>query len=285
MAAFNRVFVTVGPTAGKLVEWRLSPYYQQEAVTLQFYVEVARTTGEWERLNADAPIENLCYYTDTTGYRYNVSNDIYYRVVMMDGTTEHVSAPAGTMGALNRHDWLIAKEVLRKEYLRMKKGPGIAGYLLIRREHGEVCTACTDWDTEEVVNTLCTECFGTGKVHGYYNAYYPYYMSAISGPSSQKDVVAPFGTEDTKVVQRRAIAYPRLEPYSLWVAGDTDKRYVIRRVTIDSGMRSLPLIYSVEMREIPMTGIEYQVPMEQTVEGGPAEGDESGWRLGIGELD
>ena len=282
---FDTVTVTVGPEGSKLVEWRLNPYAYRTGAALQFYVETARPGGEWTRLNPDEPLTDVCYYTDTTRYRWGVANDFYYRVVAVDGTTEHASQPASAMGALSRHDRLIAKEILRQEYVRMRAGAGIAGYLLLRREHGDACPECLDFDTEDPVNSLCSYCYGTGVRYGYYNAYYPYYVSRMQGPRSAKDVKEPHATEDIKGWTARALAYPRLEPYSVWVEGTTNRRFIIRTVAVAAAVGSTPLVYTLGMLQEATTSIVYQVPMEQTTPDGPEEDEANGWRIGISDLE
>ena len=284
--AFEDVAVYVTPENTKIVEWRLDRHFKFRSWPLQFFIEWARPAGEWTRLNPAAPLTDVCFYIDNNSYLCNTWDDIYYRVVAYDGVQTYASRPAHSMGALNRHTWLLARDLLRKEYLRLQKFIGTFGYLLRRREYGERCPVCIEFDIEDTANSQCTVCFGTGFVHGYYNAY-PYWMD-LSGTVDRKDVDIPFGVMDTQVRQGRGVAYPRVLPWDVWVHGSANSRFIVRSVTIGVDLQGVPLVYTpIELRQVPPTNIEYRIPMQvdygsSSSSAGPEVADTTqGWRRGI----
>jgi hypothetical protein len=218
-------------------------------------------------------------------------DNTYYRVIAYDGVCEYASRPIHTMGEHSRQDLLYAREILRKEFLRLRKFAGTRGYLLKKREFGTKCPVCTDYDTGEVVSgSTCLTCFGTGIVHGYYNAL-PFYLDFM-GPTSNKDVKEPFGLEDNQTVVARAMAYPRLDTYDLWVHGSSNRRMVIRQTQVISEIRTVPILYSLQLRVLPASDIAYQVPLQWTEptassssaasSAGPCDAlPDEGWRKGI----
>ena len=272
--AFDSVEVSITPNNTKLIEWRLNSKFEVTGSVLQFYVEVSRAAGEWTRLN-EVPITDICIYVDTAHYRCNLDNDIFYRIILSDGTNEYASVPAATLGVWNLHDLLIARDIVRKEYLVLKKYNGIEGYLLKRREHGTKCPSCRDWDVDLPANSHCEDCFGTGFTNGYYNAI-PYYVS-IEGVTSSKDVNEPFGTMDLKPRTGRCVAYPRLGTYDIWI-DNKNKRYLVRGVTTLVEIKGKPLVYSAVFHELPVGRVEYSVPLEQTP---PSSSTQGGWTSGI----
>jgi hypothetical protein len=281
VCAFKRVSVIVTPSNDKLIEWRLHSKYRYRSNCPEIYIEVARTGGEWCRLNPDVPLSNTCMFIDSTKYRCNKQNDISYRVVMIDGAFEVTSHPEPIMGLWNRRDIAIARDIIRKEYLRFRYVAS-DGFLLKVREHGEPCETCMDFDTETPIKSSCPECFGTKFKKGYYNAVE--FPVDLSGTTSQRDVQLPLGTTDNKQRLGRAIAYPRLDPYDVWVDAVRNKRYIIRKVTTAAELKGKPLIYQAEFHELPASAVEFCVPLEQF------EGTSStsaclvtpgGWRTGI----
>ena len=281
--AFERVWVTASPDGLKVIEWRLNKSFPLPAGTIEFYVEFARAAGEWTRLNPDSPETNTCVFVDPDPRRCGYANNEFYRVVMVVAGTSYHSTPEPTLGVWNTHDWLIARDVVRKEYLRLKRYAGVLGHLLKRREHGPKCTACLDWDTEDVVNTDCAFCYGTGYIGGYYDAI-PYYMD-LSGSATNRDVRQPFGESDNRKHTGRSVAYPMLNSYDLWVDGDKNKRYIVRQVEDTVEIKGRPLVYTSELRELPASSTEYSVPLEQdlTDEIGvaPDSPESAGWRRDI----
>lgn len=286
---FSRVYVTVTPNGTKLIEWRLSRCFLFPGDILRFYVEVAPSGGEWTRLNPGDPVENSCTYIDTGQYDCAMGNQWFYRVVANDGVTDFHSQPESMYGVWNRHDWLIARDVVRKEYLVLRKFTGTLGYLLKRREYGTPCTnpACLDWDTELPKISNCPLCFGTGFLRGYYDAI-PFWID-FSSAESAKDVVQPFGTMDPTTRAGRCVAYPLLDTYDVWVDADKNLRYVIRKLKTAVEIRSRCLVYTGEFNELPHGRIEYNVPLDQPPLPGssseapaPAQG---GWREGINYIE
>lgn len=285
--AFDQVDAYITPESDVIIEWRVNPRYQLLGPgPIRFWVEVAATLGTWRRLNT-VPVTSSCVYVDHCPVRDNV----YYRVILDDGSCEYASRPAHTMGEQSRTDTLITRDVLRKEYLRLRKFAGTRGYLLKRMEYGQRCPSCTDYDTGEVVSgSTCEVCFGTGTVHGYYDAL-PYYIDFM-GATSTKDVKEPFGVEDNQTVAGRAIAYPRLDTYDIWVHGSSNHRFVIRQTQVIAEIRMVPMLYSLQLRVLPFTDIAYRVPMQWEAQALAQESSSSaapacaaspveGWRQGI----
>jgi hypothetical protein len=288
--AFTRVEVYITPENGKIIQWWMDPRFEFNTPLSGFYIDWARTKGEWTRLNPGEPLRNICLYLDEDAYRCGMENDVWYRVVAVDSNdVEYPSAPAHTYGEMTKRDWLLSRDILRKEYLRMKKYAGTFGYLLKLRTHGEKCRECFDWDIEEpIAASTCTVCYGTGFVKGYYNAI-GFYMD-LSGVKVGGDINDPFGYEETRIRNARAVAYPWLGAYDIWVHGSANKRYVIRHAVTGAEMRSIPLVYfPIQLRLLPASDIAYQVPMYTPLD--PTDPEEQnfvsdkGWRQGIASED
>lgn len=281
---FKSVEVYVTPSNQVIVEWRMDRCFPLVDSAPVFYVEVARAGGEWTRLNPTEPVDN-CWYVDETKYRCSKDSDIFYRVVASDGAQEYTSHPESVLGVWNRHDMLIARDVVRKEYLLLQRYSGTRGLLLKRRNHGVPCSnpSCLDLDLEIPTSTSCPECFGTGFKNGYYNALV-YYID-IGAFVRGKDVQLPVGTVDPRQQLGRAVAYPRVDEYDIWVDADKNKRYVIREIEVLVALKNKPLVYKLKLHELPATSVEFEVPLEQAVpvddppvEPPPTQG---GWRQGI----
>lgn len=286
---FERVEVYVTPANEKIIQWWLDRCFPMDSAVPVFFIEVSRAAGEWERLNPDAPVADHCVYVDRTNYRCGKDNDVFYRVVAFDGTTEFVSQPEAMLGVWNKHDFLISRDVVRQEYLMLRKFTGTLGYLLKRRTHGVPCQnpACLDHDLKIPTTTACPNCYGTGFQNGYYNGL-PYYID-LSAFSSNKDVTQPIGTTDNRSRLGRAVAYPRVDEYDIWVDADKNKRYVIRgEVERLVEIKGKPLVYKLKLNEISVSNVVYRIPLEQNVpvpegesSGSPDLPKQGGWQRGI----
>lgn len=278
---FTGIDVYVTPVGTNLIEWSVNPCFPVPEGTILFYVEVARAAGEWFRLNPDTPVFNECVFVDPSTYKCNTRNDWYYRVIMSIEGEEFVSVPQAALGVWNRHDYLIARDIVRKEYLRLQKFAGTNGQLLKRRITGVVCTECVDWDTNQPTSPFCGGCFGTGFENGYYNGV-PY-MFDLNRTGSFADSNGTTGTNDTRKIRNgvRSVAYPRIDTYDVWVDADKNKRYIIWELDHAEEIRGKPLVYSVQLKELSGNRIEYQIPITQEPPDQNPTPTQGGWEDGI----
>ncbi len=258
---FKNISVVLSPqTKYSLVSWDLDPRFSPESGTYTFYVEAGYSAGNWTRLNS-TPIINQAYYLDTTSYKYGLIDNVYYRIVLIDNSAEYISVPENASGNLTTREFRIVKNILRQEYERLID-IGVSGWLLRRRHWGTVCASCKDFDLEhQVSKPNCFTCYGTGIVDGYYNAY-PYYIEFLGGSKSQIELKPPFGVEDTILRQGRCVSYPLISSFDIWVAANTDTRYIIRTVQTIAELKERPVIYTVALNEIPAGQIEYSIPLQ-----------------------
>lgn len=193
---------------------------------------------------------------------YGVHIDIYYKVMLQTADGTYESHPVRADGGLAKRDWLIAKEVVRKEHLSNVKGLGTKGYLLKRRGWGERCRECTDFSTGSVKNRNCYTCYGTGIIGGYYP---PIVSWARFNTYSRQIALEPgAGHVDNKHMQARFVAYPYLTPMDVWVNADNDERFILGDVgpiTVSASIRSKPLIQTIAMGLVPAGDILYAIPV------------------------
>lgn len=257
---FKYVDVYAAPT-GTQVNWQLNPEFHFDPIPTDFYVEYAKSGGEWTRLNT-TPITDLVY-VDTQKRRFNYRREASYRVIADDGSTEHASLPSTLDGVWNKHDWLIGRDIIRKEYLRLQRYVGTPGWLMKRRISGVKCDQCRDFDTDMVTSSVCPNCMGTGYQNAFYNAI-PFYMDFTT---SQKDI--DYGNGYTAepmghVRNVRAVAYPKVEAHDVWIAAQTGEKYLIRTVADSAAIRDKPLVYTLSMFDVSGIDVYDGIQLEQT---------------------
>lgn len=278
---FERVDAGIFPDGKFFVQWWVSPTFPFTTMPV-FYVDIATAVDNWQRLD-QVPVINNCVFVGDQLARCGSVDSTYVRVAALDGSTEYLSQPSKFLGELSRHDYTIARDILRKEYLRLKKYSGCEGLLFKRKQSGVKCPECTDWDvTSSPGKSQCKTCYGTGYVGGYYDGF-PFWMD-IGNDNSNRDINQPFGTTDMQVRTGRCVAYPTIEPYDMWQQAGTNKRFIIRKTQATASLKTMVLVYTVELNAIPYSGIEYSVPEHQDTvpyPGLPAESSKTGWRSGI----
>lgn len=219
---------------------------------------------EWaEHVNAD--FVQVGDGTDLT-VLYDDDNRVFsklphsvYRVRLETDTVISYSEPANITGNWNRHDYLIAREVVRREYVAMQRYTGTRGFYLARKVWGEICSACADYNTQEPTNSHCETCFGTGFVGGYNNADVFYLVEdRTGGREERQDSV---GVVTNKTQTARAIAYPYITSKDIWISAESDKRWSIEGQNELVAMRGIPIVYGLQLRLIEPGNIIYSVPV------------------------
>ena len=259
---FKDVTVSVAPDKSKIIQWTMDCRFRSIEQITGFHVDMSRG-GEWFRIT-EALITDMCLYVDQDKYRCGLRADIYYRVVAVDtALNEYKSKPTHIFQCWkDSAQWRIAREILRKEYLRLMKLPtGVEGMLLKARQHGPKCTECIDHDLEESLVECCSNCLGTGFVGGYYDAI-PYWLD-LSGTASQEAKTATFGVVNNKQRIARAVAYPQVSEYDIWVASKSNLRFVINKVESTGETLVVPLVYRLSIAELAQSDEAYNIPFHQ----------------------
>lgn len=155
--------------------------------------------------------------TDVLQYRHpdriaktNKDLEPFYRVRMAAGGRTFYSPVRGVYSSLPRDDYLIAREIMRKELLQMRKMSGVPVKLWKRVRTGTPCTVCTDPVTGEQLRANCPVCKGTRKVESYTG---PYDVWASFSPRQQfkkldNSTTELYGTTDQQVYELRMLGHP-----------------------------------------------------------------------------
>lgn len=271
---FERLTVVTMPLGGTLICWRLrdgfiatGPFY--------FYVETAPAgSNEWTPIN-DEPLIDTCCAMDTYQRYYDQLSYIYYRVRLvlpaeLDSITglpiEYVSQPHQGNGMWSRRDWLISRDIIRREYLAQRKRHNITsgGYILKRRRWGTKCTQCLDYDTGGTTQSQsCTLCYGTGFLGGYFTAIdFRFTFEAL--PNRRLALEDNVGLTNNIVKKARGVAYPHLDANDVYVRTDTGERYFVQTIANAAEYGGVPLVILAELRLAPNTDIVYTVPLDPT---------------------
>jgi len=239
---------------GTLIAWSLDQLFPITA-PITFTVENSKSgTGDW--LTVGTVVDDYSI-TDATQRIYGKLLRSFYRVSFVHGAITYTSDVEQAGGNLTGKDKMIAREIIRKEQLRFRLW-GMPGILMKRRQWGQKCTTCLDWDTGQVKDSHCDICFGTGFVGGYF-AGVDYTVSEVT-ESPRRQVTDPGrGQVIDQTLTTRGVNCPWLDTGDLWVDIDSDLRYVIQTIS-EVNIRGVTVLFPrVEMRLAPSTDIIYSI--------------------------
>ena len=157
---FDRVLVTPTITGSTLVTFHVDTQRFTEPGPWNFYLEWAENPHA-NFIQVAGPTTGSML-EDTEQRRFSKLPISVYRIRLEDANgVAHYSQPNLLGGDLNRHMWLLSKDIVRREFLRLQRFAGTPGKYLARKHWGELCSNCLDHNTEMVTNENCTECYGT----------------------------------------------------------------------------------------------------------------------------
>jgi hypothetical protein len=182
----------------------------------------------------------------------------FYRVKLVDAKqVVHFSQPVPITTVWDHADWRRMKEITRKEVL-VRRLAGTRGWLLKRRQFGATCD-CVDPNNNQIRDSHCVECYGTGIIGGYYSALE---FNQMKKPEQRmKRLTGDQGLVTTVLNTGDFLAWPQPEANDIWVNAYANKRFRIEGdVTVTADWRGVPLLMNLRLTELPTTDVIYEFP-------------------------
>jgi hypothetical protein len=260
---FERVFIKYSVEGTTRVEWVLSRLFtdkQPHTFTLQ---GAYSSTNNPQFSNIGLSATNTYFLEDDEKRIFAQTQDFYYRVKLVTPVRTYYSEIVSASKNLQFRDWRLSRDVIRKETLRHKKYTSLKGFLLKRKRYGSRCTTCTDYLTEEVTDSNCSVCKGTGITQGYFAAVPSYLELALHAAREEMDNVQAVGTKKEVVFQEcRMLGDPIPDSYDVFVDSGSDRRFIIHEVVAAAEMRGYPIVTKVNVRQANFSDIVYTIPLE-----------------------
>lgn len=241
-----------------LVSWALSPAFSDPgpytftlergySATDDGFVQIARTV--------DQP-----WLYDNSPVLPAQGTQVYYRVRLTSPGGEWVSQASPILSFWDPYDWKLAREIVRKELMLLRKRTGVKGWLFKRRLWGEKCPDCTT-AAGHVLDSHCETCYGTGIVGGYYDAFE--YWVALDAVVKEQKLSPEDGVTISKLESARGLAYPQPEAGDVWVQFGSDQRYTVQpKVEVVARHRGIDLVVKLGLLERPRSDSIYALPLE-----------------------
>lgn len=269
---FRRVSVDHMVHGTTRVWWQLDGAFN-DAGPYSFQLQYGRTglkdATDWK--NVGAPVVNGYTALDPAWRESGYDKTIHYRVVLTTAQSVYVSQAANCFGELPEREWVLAREIIRKEQVRNRL-VATSGYLIKPMRYGKLCKRCRDPLSKEVTDNSCPECSGTGFEIGFHPALAMqcWDLSPVS-INEQIDNELKGTTRDQPYVNARVIGFPALNKYDIWVNGTSDDRWVVDTIQVVAALRGVPIIYQVRLGLLPYSNPVYllEVGGEEVERQGP----------------
>lgn len=244
---------------GYTFKWELSSQ-NTEGKPWRFWVQQSET-GRDSWFDISPELTNVMRFTEEHREKFTPERKPYFRVRGLLGRQGQpvYSNVRDAYADLGRNDFLLVREIYRKELLQMRKKAGTPVTVWMAMQGGEPCTRCLDPITGEVLDSHCELCLGTGVVgaaHGPYDTW-----ATISQTKSYpKHGQAGDGVEDTRVHQIRMLgSWSGLKRKDLIIDTPSQRVYEIDKTVDLAELRRVPLAIQFEAHEVETGSVLYSL--------------------------
>lgn len=259
---FRRVSVNHAIEGITRVWWDLDPLFNDPG-PYGFQLQVGNVglsaAPDWE--DVGDPVAT--WYAEDTVKRPATGKRLitHYRVVLTTPLGTFVSNPVGCYGDLNEEDWVFARELVRKELLRVRRKAGVAGVLFKRYRTGTACPRCIDGPSGQVTDSKCPACGGTRFKVGYYPPL-PGQCWDLGGETinEKRTGTQVPGQSRNDVRRARIVAFPDLATEDVWADNGSGQRWIIQEpLTQIAVVRNVPVVVDATMVLAPYDHYVYRL--------------------------
>lgn len=249
-----RLHVLPDYSRGFLFSWEVGPGFES-GPPWEFLVQAGESeTGPWRDLSP--VLEGASMWRADGSARVGKSRALSFRVLLRTPDGVSASHPVSPYGDLGRKDFLIGRDVMRRELLHLREMAGVEVLLFRRSSWGPRC-GCVDPVTGQVRDSHCRRCLGTGKS--------PPYMAPVRAWASfsedSRHLVehsqGGLGMAEQKSFEARLLSSAPLDKNDVVHDVASGKRYYVDRVSVAAEIRRVPLVQNVVLNEIAVTDAAY----------------------------
>jgi len=258
--AIARLDVTPDYSKGFLFSWRLRGGFN-DPYPWKFRVQGALSqNGPWTDISP--ALENRVAWRAPGGLRVNKSDVIFLRLVLDTPEGHYESYVRTPYGDLDRREFLIGKEVMRKEVLHMSKLAGTECEVWSVANYGPRCPHCLDPITGQPRVGHCRYCLGTGFEHPYIGPFPSWCTFSENNQHQLSEGLDGNGMLEQKRFQVRMVNSVPVKKNDVVHDKGSGKRYYVNQVAIAAEIRRVPLVQTLVVDEIAVTDPAYKIGEE-----------------------
>jgi hypothetical protein len=254
---FTKVTVLPSYAEGFTFTWEISKGFA-DPLPWRFTVEEGPgSDGPWTALSPE--VVNIFAYVEIDKRRVLTKDLVlFFRIKLETPQGTYYSEVRTPYGDLNRREYLISRDIMRREVLQQRTMAGIQAILWVKNIYGLKCPFCRDPITGDITTTNCKYCLGTGYLPPYTG---PYHIWATFSPTSRNIEVKSDGEGLQQVYswQVRMIGFPYVKDQDIVVDLAQDKRYIVDGIQHLMEIRRISLVQTLRVLELPMSDPVYKL--------------------------
>ena len=261
---FTRLNILPNYTQGFTFLWEISQGVDDPAPWKFIVYQGHTSVGPWDAISP--PQINRLVWSETAKRVVGMDPVLFFKVVLTTPRGVYESAVRTPYGDLERREYMIVRDIMRRELLQMKKLSGVPVLILSRSVYGPKCTNCVDPITGDLLTSNCPICYGTGRAPGYHG---PYDMWATFSPLQRDTEQSGDGTgvRQPYTVSVRLLGFPYVKDQDILIDIREGKRYNVDGVTQLTEIRRIDIVQQFNARELPVTDPVYRIGLSNEGEG------------------
>lgn len=263
-APFLSVHIIPGYVDGFVFTWELTRNFIDPA-PWTFYVEQGPAVdGPWTVLSPG--LVGVAIWADNLKRVFNKNRVLFFRLRLVTTEATYYSEVITPYGDLPRRDYLIVKDIMRREILQQQKLSGVRAMLWCKSTWGTKCTACVDPFTGDIMTSNCADCMGQGIVPPYHGPYEIWVTFSTDQKNTEQSAEGAGLKQDYNWTVRM-IGFPYVHDNDIILDIASDKRYIVDGVANELEIRRVPVIQMIGVHELPVSDPAYKLNTSQEQEG------------------
>lgn len=252
--AITKVDVYPDYSRGFTFTWSVNPDLEEPG-PWEFLVQSGQSeTGGWRDISP--VLSGVSAWSSNGGIRVGKGYALFFRVLMRTGSGVHVSHVVTPYGDLGRQEFLIGRDVMRREMLHCRKLAGVEVDLYRQGSWGPWCP-CRDPVTGQVRDSHCPNCLGTGRLPPYHGPFRTWCLFSEDSRHSLEHAQGGMGMSEQRAFSARMVASVPLAKNDVVHDVRSGKRYYVDRPSIVAEIRRVPLVQSCVVNEVAVTDPVY----------------------------
>ena len=259
--AISRFSIVPDYCKGFVFHWALRGGFN-DRYPWRFKVQMGLTQeGEWHDLSP--VLENVYAWRAADPPRVNKSPVLFFRLVLDTPDGHYVTDARTPYGDLDRREFLIARDIMRREVLHMTKLAGVECDVWSIANYGPRCTHCIDPETGHSRDSHCRFCFGTGYDPPYRGPFRVWCLFSEDNQHKVAEGQEGNGVDEQKVFTARMISSVPVKKNDILHDAASAKRYYVQETQISAELRRVPIVQTLVVSEIAVTDPAYRVGGER----------------------
>ena len=243
-------------SSGFMFVWSVNPSFSAPSPWTFVVQEATAVDGPWNDISPE--LSGVMAWKESKRWIGTKGYELFFRVRMSAGGETYFSHTSSPYGDLSRRDYLIARDVMRREVLHSRGMAGVEVVVYRVNTSGSQCSACRDPISGMTMDSHCKVCFGTGRNPPYFG---PYAMwASFSGDTNHNaGLDGTGGNVEQKAFRVRMISAIPLRKNDVIVDLRSDKRYYVDAASVVAEMRRVPIVQEVVANEAATTDVIYRL--------------------------